>query len=1411
MMSAQPDNPNGFYENQSIVDINDRWLLDHGCAWDSLFDPCAEDLSDRDLYRNDIDQVLSQQFKGATDVYIKDPRLCLLLPHWEEALRNHFCDFKVIFVKRNPFAVCKSLAKRNGMSVEKGSLLWASHILWAEFFSRHCERIFINYEDLVREPILTTESIVKFLEVDVLRDAVVQAAKAPDASLRNNRSRSYFDDSVVTRIVSELDKAFRSSQFEERTFDALRSALVRDISNYGFIDTLSAFPALEDVITRRLTPLNDELSLLRGQSLEQLSEVEKRGEWGIELSNQVSTLESLNTDLNKQLEQSSANEVDLQSEINDLQEIRRELESEVEKRGEWGIELSNQVSTLESLNTDLNRQLEQSSANEVDLQSEINDLQEIRRELESEVEKRGDWGIELSNQVSTVESLNTDLNRQLEQSSANEVELQSEINDLQEIRRELESEVEKRGDWGIELSNQVSTLESLNNDLNKQLEQSSANEVYLQSEINDLQEIRRELESEVEKRGAWGNDLTDKLQSLSQKFETAHTQIGDLENAKDEVERGLEKAVADKDKISSELQVSLQHQETMRAVMQQCHLTGMEMKRKKVNKDTWDRVLHRYSEQALGSERARKLERFTSSFVAGVKKQVKLRALPKSFIERFDEKSYLSANSDVSAAVSRGDFHSGLEHFALHGFDEVKGGVRNLCSATPFFDEIKYLASDGEIKVLIESGLFKDAFDHYLQIGHWRSTEGCNPWWHADADSQIRTNLLDLDIFDPTSIDLSLPVMETFVEYENPEISIIVPVHNKPEYTIACLVMIKRKSLGLSYEVIVIDDCSSDELALKLDESFDGVTFVFNNKNLGFIRSCNQAAQRAKGRYLVFLNNDTNVQANWLQELISPFRCDSEIAITGAKLVYPDGRLQEAGGIIWDDGSGWNYGRLDDRSKPQYNYFKSVDFVSGAALAVEHEFWKGVGGFDERFVPAYYEDVDLCFTAHSLGRKVLFVPSSVVVHYEGISNGVLLTEGIKKHQVINQEKFVSKWKSTLSGGHFSNGHNVFHARDRSQERTHILFIDHYIPQPDRDAGSRAAYDYLKLLVNTGASVHFLGDNFWHYPGDPYTANLENLGIEVLVGSEMASGWEEWLQDNGDYFDYVILSRPHIAPKYIDKVRQHSSAVVIYMAVDLVFLRESRELEAAGDISPEDQITLDSKRNSELALMGECDYTLVYSPHEVEVISKYDDSISVIDIPLYVLDEFAGLSYHPEDRKSVVFVGGFAHGPNVDAVTWLIEEVIPQTALPSDVVINVVGSNAPDSLIELMMACPQVEYLGFRTDLELSALMDQALLSIAPLRFGAGIKGKVVDSMWRGVPVLTTTVGAEGIGGAECGLVVTGIESSEYARELGRCLTDSQKLLQMSRLALTAVGEMFSHSTATDKLKRCMPHLGTTNK
>lgn len=570
-----------------------------------------------------------------------------------------------------------------------------------------------------------------------------------------------------------------------------------------------------------------------------------------------------------------------------------------------------------------------------------------------------------------------------------------------------------------------------------------------------------------------------------------------------------------------------------------------------------------------------------------------------------------------------------------------------------------------------------------------------------------------------------------FKEIRNPNVSIIIPIHGKVALTVRCLSSLMKLHTDLDIEVIVVDDCSPDS-SVRILSKIQGLILHKNKTNIGFVLSCNAGANVAKGKYLVFLNNDTEVDRRWLDPLINKLKED-QVGIVGSKLVYPDGTLQEAGGIIFSNGSGWNYGKGDNPKSFEYEYSKEVDYCSGASIAIQKNIFEKVGGFDERYAPAYYEDTDLAFKVRAAGYKVIYEPTSLVVHHEGASAGTNLNQGMKRFQVINQKKFVDKWGLVLKNDQYSSPKNLVKARDRASKKM-ALIIDEIVPAIDKDSGSVRMNALIGVIQSLGYKV-----TFWprYLVGtQPYTQNLQQTGVEVVYGD---INFQEFSKKRGVNYDLVILSRPNIAPTFLNTVlAYYPNAKTIYDTVDLAFLRKSRQY----DLDHSKTTLKESKilKKVELGTIQRVDASIVVSPIEKQLIARLSPK-SLVGVVSNIHEQKNLPNNDFLKRKDLLFIGNFFHEPNIDAMVWFCEEVMPLiNKQDPKIKLNIVGSNSTEQINKL--ASRNVNVLGFVENVD--SIFNQSRVFIAPLRFGAGVKGKVGQALEYGIPVVSTSVGIEGM-------------------------------------------------------------------
>jgi GT2 family glycosyltransferase len=574
---------------------------------------------------------------------------------------------------------------------------------------------------------------------------------------------------------------------------------------------------------------------------------------------------------------------------------------------------------------------------------------------------------------------------------------------------------------------------------------------------------------------------------------------------------------------------------------------------------------------------------------------------------------------------------------------------------------------------------------------------------------------------------LKLPV------FKKPIVSVIIPIYGQIDYTLRCLASIAENLPQVAFEVIVVDDCSPDN-SFKVLRRVNGINLIQNKKNQGFIRSCNAGAKKAKGQYLHFLNNDTQVTPRWLDELLLTFDQFPGTGFVGSKLIYPDGRLQEAGGILWQDGSAWNYGRFQDPQLPVYNYAREVDYCSGASIMVPKGLFDELGGFDEYYLPAYCEDSDLALKIRDMGYRVIYQPLSTVIHYEGITSGTDTSGGIKAYQINNSKKLFERWGKRLQT-HQPNGIDVDDAKDRTAKRR-VLVLEHCTLTPNEDAGSVTVFNLILLLREMDFQVTFIPeDNFLYMP--EHTTALQRVGVEVLYAPYVTSV-EQHVKEFGKRYELAFLFRPVVVERHVNTIRNYcENAKVLYYGHDLHFLRMSREAVLFADHAK--QIAAHEMKVREYEAISLCDASIVVTDAEFNLLSPELPESNIHVLPLIL--NMPGTDKSFDQRKDIVFFGGYQHSPNVDAVHFFVDEIMPlvRKYLPG-VKFYVVGSKLPADIQAL--ASKDIIITGFIEDLPL--FLERMRISVVPLRYGAGIKGKIGTAMAVGLPVVATTIAAEGM-------------------------------------------------------------------
>ena len=626
----------------------------------------------------------------------------------------------------------------------------------------------------------------------------------------------------------------------------------------------------------------------------------------------------------------------------------------------------------------------------------------------------------------------------------------------------------------------------------------------------------------------------------------------------------------------------------------------------------------------------------------------------------------------------------------------------------------------------------------------------------------------------------------TFVSPANPRVAVIVPVYNNWALTANCLRSLMMTANETQYRVIVVNDGSSDETADQLSR-IPGITVVDDGENHGFLRAVHAGVAASREEFVVLLNNDTIVTDGWLDALVAT-AADATVGIVGSMLLYPDGMLQEAGSLIFSDGRGINYGKGDIPTRAWYQFPRDVDYCSGASLLVRRSAWDAVGGFDLAFAPAYYEETDLAFAVRRHGLRVVYQPRSVVFHLEGETYG--RSENPERTAMLekNKARLVEKWGDEI-GTHLPPAvRNRAGAAWRSR-RGRLMVIDTNVPETDKDSGSIRMFEIVKVLRDVGYAVTFM--SFKQPPVEPYAAQMRELGVEVLDGRV---AYAEEIGRLGEFLKVVILSRPVVGENLEPVVRRLApQAKVIYDTVDLHYVREARRAELEG----RDDVRREAERfeEIELGLVRRCDATLVVTGVEQTILEAAVPSATIREVsnvhsPVPRDGDFAS-------RRNILFVGNFNHLPNRDAVEWFVRDIFPtvRASLP-DVRFTIVGSHMPEEIASLHE--PGVDPVGWVHDLV--PLYHATRLVVAPLRYGAGIKGKLGESAVHGVPFVCTSIATEGTlmeHGRDC---LNADTAEEFAREVIRLYSDAELWESLSRNVQTAIERQCAPAVAAARFE-----------
>ncbi len=589
------------------------------------------------------------------------------------------------------------------------------------------------------------------------------------------------------------------------------------------------------------------------------------------------------------------------------------------------------------------------------------------------------------------------------------------------------------------------------------------------------------------------------------------------------------------------------------------------------------------------------------------------------------------------------------------------------------------------------------------------------------------------------------------------DVSVVVVLFNQAGLSRQCLAALADQK-GVCFETIIVDNASSDRTC-DLLARLDGITLIRNTDNVGFLKAANQAAARACGRHLLFLNNDAVVHSNALQQGVNRLDSDKTVGAVGGRIVLGSASLQEAGCIVYQDGSTSGYGRGRDPHAPEFAFLRDVDFCSGAFLMLRRSLWQTLHGFDPVFAPAYYEDTDLCLRIQDAGFRVVYDPSIWLTHFEWASAPT--PEGAAKLMAGRRSLFAQRHQLRLASRVLPEYACPHRDRSLASMRAHVLIIDNAVPHMAAGGGLPRA----RLLVHAlSKSHHVTLYPLWNYEDDwhdVYASVPETVEVMLRRG---AASLEAFLEERRGVYDFLLVSRPPNMA-FIDKIWSRRPELfedlrLVYDAEAVFALRDIGKAKVLGRPMTADQAQ--QLVNKEIALAQRAETVLCVSTSEVELFSSHGArSVALLDHAM------ATRSATPkwEERTHLLFVGAIhPDTPNEDSLLWFCERVMPylRSSSQPNLRISVVGDCSSEKVQAL--ASDEICIVG-RVD-DLSSWYDSHRVFIAPTRFGAGIPAKVIEAACNGIPVVATPLLVNQLGWTEdYDIVCGGEDGAAFARAI----------------------------------------------
>jgi GT2 family glycosyltransferase len=699
-------------------------------------------------------------------------------------------------------------------------------------------------------------------------------------------------------------------------------------------------------------------------------------------------------------------------------------------------------------------------------------------------------------------------------------------------------------------------------------------------------------------------------------------------------------------------------------------------------------------------------------------------------LPEFSEVYYCESNKDVRDAIENGRFRCGYQHFVQFGAFELR-------RPHPQIDLVLYVDSNPSVRDDLNAGKSRDAFSHLRTIG----IPGGLSYGPAAHSVQITEEAAKANFLQRAKDNAVLASFQKLdFRAERPVVSVIMIAFNKFDLTMSSLTSLRNNFNG-QIQLIFLDNGSSDQIK-HIDRYLVGAKIIHLDENIGYLLAANLALDHVTAPATLYLNNDIQLGFNAINAALQTLQSSTRIGAVGGKIVRFHGKLQEAGSIIWNDGTTAGYMRDEDPLRSEVNFLREVDYCSAVFLLCQSHLLKSLNGFDAAFSPAYYEDSDLCIRIFQSEYQILYDPRVVVYHFEFAS--IETSEAASALMTRGRKLFCRKHETYLKTKYARAEENILRARSNRTSRR-ILFVEDTVPLRTLGSGFVRSNDVVQAMTQHGYDVSIFPVNGTNQFLSDYLSAFPDR-VEILYDFDFTD-LQEFLLDRQSYYDLIWVSRTHnlnrLVPRLIGAGYNPSKTPVVLDSEAIVAVREAHRLAVAG-ANVVETFNLIEELSKEFNEAEICSHVTAVNAEELSLLESLKlPSLSLLGTccrPRPTPNNFS-------NRYGLLFVASIhqADSPNLDSLRWLRDAVLPRLKqkMATPPMLNFLGYVDKD--IDLSEFNPDhgIQIHGPAEDL--TPYYNENRVFIAPTRFAAGTPYKMYEAASFGLPCVATDLLARQLG------------------------------------------------------------------